>query len=192
MAKNWYIVHTYTGYENKIERTVRSYLEKKDIDPEILTDVRVLERDVEVVKDGKPVIVKGKPKTRKDKFMPGYIMVEMDLPEIDWKKTCSALRRIQGVTGFVGTNPNERPRPLSTDEAKNLLMQCGAIKGEELSHVKQSYAVGDQVKISEGPFATFSGSIEEVNTEKNKLRVMVQIFGRATPVEVDVGQVEKI
>jgi transcriptional antiterminator NusG len=119
-------------------------------------------------------------------------MLEMDLPELGWKTTCSEIRRIQGVTGFVGTKPNERPRPISNEEVKNLLQKSGEIKGEKAVHVKQSYAVGEQVKITDGPFATFSGTVEEVNVEKDKLRVMVQIFGRATPVEVGLLQAEKI
>ena len=98
----------------------------------------------------------------------------------------------QGVTGFVGANSNERPRPISADEAKALLQKAGEIKGEKPTRMKQSFSVGEQVKIIEGAFASFTGTIEEVNLEKNKLRVMVAIFGRATPVELDLLQVEKI
>jgi transcriptional antiterminator NusG len=185
MAKSWYILHTYTGYEGKIERTIRTLLETKDIDPAVVTDVRVPVEELIEVKDGKQ-------HSRKNKFLPGYIMLEMDLPELDWKKTCTVIRRIQGVTGFVGTNPSDRPRPITPDEAKNLLQKSGAIKGEKIVHVKQSFNIGDQVKITDGPFATFSGNVEEVNAEKDKLRVNVQIFGRATPVEVSLTQVEKI
>lgn len=185
MAKSWYILHTYTGYEGKIERTLRTLLESGDIDPAVVTDVKVPVEEVVEIRDGKK-------HSRKNKFLPGYIMLEMDLPQIGWKSTCSAIRRIQGVTGFVGTNPSDRPRPITTDEAKNLLQKSGEIKGEKAVHIKQSYEVGDQVKITDGPFATFNGSVEEVNAEKNKLRVMVQIFGRATPVEVDIMQVEKV
>jgi len=185
MAKSWYILHTYTGYEGKIERTLRSLLESGDIDPAVVTDVKVPVEEIVEIRDGKK-------HTRNNKFLPGYIMLEMDLPQLGWKSTCSAIRRIQGVTGFVGTNPSDRPRPITTDEAKNLLQKAGEIKGEKAVHVKQSYDVGDQVKITDGPFATFSGAVEEVNLEKNKLRVTVQIFGRATPVEVDMLQVEKI
>ena len=119
-------------------------------------------------------------------------MLEMDLPDLGWKKTCSQIRRVQGVTGFVGTNPSERPRPITNDEAKNLLQKAGEIKGEKTVRVKQSFVVGDQVKITDGPFATFTGSIEDINVEKDKLRVMVQIFGRTTPVEVSLLQAEKI
>src|SRR5574344_562969 len=185
MAKSWYIVHTYTGYENKIERTLRTLLDSKELDPAVVTDIKVPVEEIVEVKDGKK-------HSRKNKFLPGYIMLEMDLPQLGWKSTCSAIRRIQGVTGFVGTNPSERPRPITTDEAKNLLQKAGEIKGEKTVRVKQTFEVGDQVKITDGPFATFSGSVEEVNAEKNKLRVMVQIFGRATPVEVDLLQAEKI
>ena len=184
MAKSWYIVHTYTGYENKIERTIRQMLEAGELDSNVVSDVKVPVEEVVEIKDGKK-------RSRKNKFLPGYIMMEMDLPEIGWKDVCGAIRHIQGVTGFVGTNPNVRPRPISSDEAKNLLQKSGDIKGEKTVRVKQSYELGDQVKITEGPFATFTGTVEEINAEKNKLRVMVQIFGRATPVEVDLLQVEK-
>src|SRR5574344_1830187 len=136
MAKSWYILHTYTGYEGKIERTVKALLEKNELDPAVVTDIKVPVEEVVEIKDGKK-------KSRHDKFLPGYIMIELDLPEIGWKATCSTIRRIQGVTGFVGTNPNERPRPISADEAKNLLLKAGAIKGEKSVKVKQSFNVGD-------------------------------------------------
>ncbi|AEE17715.1 transcription termination/antitermination protein NusG [Treponema brennaborense] len=185
MAKGWYILHTYTGYEGKIERTIRSLLETGDLSSEAVLDIKVPVEEVVEIKDGKK-------KTSTKKFLPGYIMLELDLPDIGWKAVCSVIRRIQGVTGFVGTGPSERPRPISLEEAKSLLQKSGEIKGEKTARLKQSFSVGEQVKIIEGAFATFSGTIEEVNLEKNKLRVMVQIFGRATPVEVDLLQVEKI
>ena len=119
-------------------------------------------------------------------------MIELDLPDIGWKGTCSAIRRIQGVTGFVGADPNVRPRPISADEAKALLQKSGDIKGEKPTRLKQSFSVGEQVKIIEGSFSSFSGTIEEVNLEKSKLKVTVNIFGRDTPVELGLLQVEKI
>ena len=185
MAKGWYIVHTYTGYENKIERTIRTKLEEGEFDSSVITDVKVPVEELVESKDGKK-------RSRKNKFLPGYIMLEMELPDIGWKTVCSSIRSIQGVTGFVGTNPNQRPRPISNEEAKNIFMKSGDIKGERTPRVVQAYSVGDQVKINEGPFASFSGSVEEVYADKSKLRVMVQIFGRATPVEVDITQVEKL
>ena len=185
MAKGWYIVHTYTGYENKIERTLRMKMDEGEIDTAIDSDVKVPVEEVVEIKDGKK-------HSRKNKFLPGYIMLEMDLPDIGWKAVCSAIRSIQGVTGFVGTNPNQRPRPISSDEARNILVKSGEIKGEKSVRIKQAYAVGDQVKINEGAFASFSGAVEEIYPDKSKMRVMVQIFGRATPVEVDITQVEKL
>ena len=185
MAKGWYILHTYSGYEAKIERTIRSFIESEDLSKDIVLDIKVPVEDVVEIKDGKK-------KVTSKKFLPGYIMVELDLPDLNWKDTCTKIRRIQGVTGFVGTNSNERPRPISADEAKALLQKAGEIKGEKPTRMKQSFSVGEQVKIIDGAFASFSGTIEEVNLEKNKLRVMVGIVGRATPVEVDLLQVEKI
>ncbi len=185
MAKSWYFLMTTTGWENKVERTIRLLLEKNELDPAVVTEVKVPVEEIAETKDGKT-------KIRKDKFMPGYVMIELDLPELEWKKTCNTLRHISGVAGFVGTKPNERPRPITSDEAKNILLRCGDIKGEKVIRVKQAYSVGDQVKIIEGPFATFTGTVEEVSAEKDKLRVNVQIFGRATPVEVSLLQVEKV
>lgn len=190
MSKSWYILHTFTGYENKIERTIRQQLEEKEMDANILTDVRVPMEEVTELKVGKDG--KQTKKSRKVNFMPGYLLLEMDLPEMDWRGTCNALRRIKGVTGFVGTNPNERPRPISADEAKNLLQKMGVIKGGKPSHVKQSFNVDDEVKITDGPFATFTGVIKEVMIEKEMLKVEVQIFGRPTPVELSFLQVEKV
>ena len=117
MSKNWYILHTYTGYEGKIERTIRSLLEKNEIDPEVVLDVKVPVEELVEIKDGKK-------RTRSNKFLPGYIMLEMDLPEIGWKDTCAKLYKIQGVTGFVGNvSRNNRPLPITADEAKNLFLK---------------------------------------------------------------------
>jgi transcriptional antiterminator NusG len=185
MSKNWYIVHTYTGYEKKILRTVNQMLEAGELDSNVITDVKVPEEEVVEIKDGKK-------KSKKNMILPGYIMMEMDLPELGWKDMCGKIRHIQGVTGFVGTSPSEKPRPISADEAKNLLLKAGEIKGDKNIKIKQNYAVGDQVKITDGPFANFNGSVEEVDATKGKLHVMVQIFGRSTPVEVDLLQVEKL
>ncbi len=185
MAKGWYILHTYSGYEQKIERTIRSLIENGDLSSEIVLDIKVPLEEVVEVKDGKK-------RTISKKLLPSYIMAELDLPDFGWKDTCSTIRRIQGVTGFVGAASNVKPRPIPVEEAKALLQKTGEIKGEKTTRMKQTFSVGEQVKIIDGPFATFEGSIEEVNMEKSKLRVIVGIFGRATPVEVDLLQVEKI
>jgi transcriptional antiterminator NusG len=134
----------------------------------------------------------GKKRTQVRKFLPGYILVELDLPDQDWKATTSKIRKIQGVTGFVGTPADRRPSPLTGDEARGILQKSGEIKGERPARARQSFAAGEQVKIIDGPFESFTGTIEEVNQEKNKLKVVVGIFGRNTPVEVDLLQVEKL
>lgn len=185
MARNWYIVHVFSGYEQKICRTLSEMIAENKIDSQVLIQVKVPTEEITEVRNNKKHI-------KNSLLLPSYIMVEMDLPQIGWKDICSQIRHVQGVTGFVGTSPSERPRPISTDEAKRMLQAAGELKGDKTIKVKQSYEVGDKVKITEGPFATFSGSVEEVMVEKNKLRVSVQIFGRVTPVEVDVLQVEKI
>ena len=184
MARNWYIVHVFAGYEQKINRTLSEMIAENKIDSSVLIQVKVPTEEITEVRNNKKY-------TKNSLLLPGYIMVEMDLPQIGWKDVCSQIRRVQGVTGFVGTSLSERPRPI-TAEAKRMLQAAGELKGDKTVKIKQSYEVGDKVKITEGPFATFSGSVEEVMAEKNKLRVSVQIFGRVTPVEVDVLQVEKI
>ncbi|MCQ2575359.1 MAG: transcription termination/antitermination protein NusG [Treponema sp.] len=195
MSRSWYILSVFTGYEGKIEKTIRLLLDKKELDSNVIYDVIVPEEEVlDVGKDGGVKIDKktGKQKTRKVKFLPGYVMLEMDLPELTWKNTCAGLYAIQGVTGFVGnTNRNNRPKPISSDEAKNLLQKCGRIKGEKTVRINFTFNVGDSIKITEGPFASFPGVIKEIFADKEKLSVEVQIFGRSTPVEVTFSQVEK-
>jgi transcriptional antiterminator NusG len=118
----------------------------------------------------------------------------MDLPDISavWKANCSRLKKIQGVHGFVGTLGDAKPQPLPADEVRNMLQKSGDIKGERPVRVRQNFSAGEQVKIIDGPFESFTGTIEEVNQEKGKLKVMVGIFGRNAPVEVDLLQVEKL
>jgi transcription termination/antitermination protein NusG len=184
MAKSWYVLHTYTGYENKIERTIRILMGDGELD-DVVSDVKVPAEQVVEVKDGKKKITS-------KKFLPGYILLEMDLPDIGWKTPCSKIRRINGVTGFVGSSPGTKPQPISQEEARSILQKTGDVKGEKVVKPKQSFTVGESVRIVEGPFDSFTGQVEDVNVEKGKLRVMVGIFGRATPVEVDFLQVEKI
>ncbi|MDR2633348.1 MAG: transcription termination/antitermination protein NusG [Treponema sp.] len=185
MATGWYVLHTYAGYENKIEKTIRMMIESGDLDREQVRDVKVPSEEVVEVKDGKK-------RTMTKKFLPGYILVEMDLPDLNWKEVCSKIKKIQGVTSFVGTPAARKPQPLPGEEARSILQKSGEIKGERPVRTRQSFAPGEQVKIIEGPFESFTGIIEEVNHEKNKLKVMVGIFGRNTPLDVDLLQVEKV
>jgi transcriptional antiterminator NusG len=185
MATGWYVLHVYSGHENKIEKSIRMMTENGDLDKTIVRDVKVLSEEVVEVRDGKKY-------TQTRKFLPGYILVELDLPDLAWKVTCSKIRSIQGVTGFVGTSADRKPQPLPGDEVRAILQKAGEIKGERTVRARQSFAAGEQVKIIDGPFETFTGTIDVVNQEKNKLTVMVGIFGRNTPVEVDILQVEKL
>jgi transcriptional antiterminator NusG len=185
MATGWYVLHTYSGYENKIEKTIRIMIDSGELEKEVVRDIKIPSEEVVEVKDGKK-------RTMTKKFLPGYVLVEMDLPDTEWKAVCSKIKKIQGVTGFVGTPADRKPQPLSGDEARSILQKSGEIKGERPVRSRQSFAAGEQVKIIDGPFESFTGTIEEVNQEKNKLKVMVGIFGRNTPVEVDLLQVEKI
>ncbi|MDR2553349.1 MAG: transcription termination/antitermination protein NusG [Treponema sp.] len=185
MAAGWYVLHTYSGYENKIEKAIRLMAEAGDLDKAVVRDVKVPSEEVVEVRDGKK-------RTTTKKFLPGYILVEMDLPDLEWKPTCSKIKKIQGVTGFVGTPADKKPQPLSGDEVRAILQKSGELKGERPVRAKQSFAPGEAVKIIDGPFESFTGTIEEVNQEKNKLKVMVGIFGRNVPVEVDLLQVEKM
>jgi transcriptional antiterminator NusG len=185
MAKAWYVLHVYSGYENKIERTIRMLIDNGDLSRDIVTDIRVPSEDVVDIKDGKK-------RSTSKKMLPGYILVEMDLPETDWKATCATIRKITGVTGFVGALQHRKPQPISAEEARAVLQRAGEIKGDRTARARQTFSAGEQVKIIDGPFESFTGTIEEVILEKSKLKVMVGIFGRATPVEVDMMQVEKI
>lgn len=184
MAKNWYVLHTYSGYENKIERTIRMMMEEGTFG-DAIADIKVPSEQVVEVKDGKKRV------TNK-KFLPGYVLMEMDLPDMGWKGVLSEIRRINGVTGFVGSSPGSKPQPISQEEARSILQKTGEIKGDRSIKPKQSFIEGETVRIVDGPFNTFTGTVEDVNTEKAKLRVTVGIFGRSTPVELDFLQVEKL
>lgn len=185
MAKSWYVLQVYTGYENKVEKYLRIMLEDGTLE-EWVTDIRVPSEEVVEVRNGKK-------RTVNKKFLPGYVLLEMDLPERGWKVVCNQVRKIQGVSGFVGASSTSvRPQPLSAEEARGILQKSGAIKAEKRYMARQDYEVGEEVRVIDGPFESFSGVVEEVNQEKNKLKVVVGIFGRKTPVEVTFGQVEKI
>jgi transcriptional antiterminator NusG len=161
-------------------------LKSGELDKNIVRSVKIPSEEITEIKDGKKHAL-----TRK--MLPGYMLVELDLPEKGWKIVCSSIRNIQGVTGFVGNIDTElRPRPLSSDEARDILQKSGDIKGERAFRSRQTFIAGEAVKIIDGPFESFTGTVEEINQEKNKLKVMVGIFGRNTPVEVDIVQVEKL
>jgi len=178
------VVHSYSGHENKVERQIRKLMEKSPYKEHIF-DIKVPAEEVVEIKEGKK-------RVSSKKFLPGYVLVEMDLPERGWKEVTSAIRRVAGVTGFVGTTRVQKPQPISQEEARSILQKAGEIKSDKALKPKLTFSVGEVVRIVEGPFDSFSGNIEEVDMERGKLRVMVGIFGRSTPVELDFLQVEKI
>lgn len=184
MAKGWFVIHAYSGQENKVERQIRKLVETDGLG-DCIYDVKVPSEDIVEIKDGKKRSVS-------KKFLPGYVLVEMDLPNLGWKDVCGKIVKIPGVTGFVGSSRNQKPTPIQQDEAKAILQKIGEIKSERVSKPKMDFSVGEIVRIVDGPFNSFTGNIEEVNFEENKLRVMVGIFGRATPVELEFVQVEKM
>jgi transcriptional antiterminator NusG len=175
MAKQWYVVHTYTGYEAKAKQNLEDrarQLAKQDLFGEILVPT---ENVVE--------LVKGKKKESKRKFFPGYILVNMELNEETWY----IVKNTPKITGFVGGGTT--PPPIPESEVKRITQQIA--EGSLKPKPKAVFEKGDGVRIIDGPFTSFNGVVDEVRPEKGKLRVSVSIFGRATPVELDFTQVEK-
>jgi len=176
MALRWYVVHTYTGQEAK----VFGYLNEVIVSGEFGEDIKTVlmpTRNVVQVKNGKKVQT-----TRKD--FPSYVLVEMELT----RETMHVVQDAAGVTGFVGGN---KPQPLREDEARRILGQA-LDKGSRQQVSEVPFEVGDAVKIKEGPFKDFDGVVDEVHAEKGKVKVMVSVFGRSTPVEVDFVHVAPI
>ncbi|MGP1418569.1 MAG: transcription termination/antitermination protein NusG [Sphaerochaetaceae bacterium] len=185
MSRGWYVVHTYSGYEQKIERIIRRMM---DTNP----DFAMFCFDVKIPFATRTENQDGKKKEIKEKILPGYILVDLDLTDINWKNVCTQIKRIEGVTGFLAGTSRTMPKPLSTAEFTEILRQTGEIQGENVFKPRQSFSAGDRVRIVDGPFDQFAGTIEEINLEKSRLRVSVEIFGRPTPVDVDFSQVEKV
>jgi transcriptional antiterminator NusG len=172
---NWYIVQTFSNFEQKVADTIKDTIKKKDLSDKI-TDVIVPVHEVTVVKKGKRV-------QKKKKYFPSYVLLKMEMS----KELFHIIKNIQKVTGFLGTTGN--PVPVSDKEIDKIL---GNIKEGSLSpEPSLSFEVGEQVKVCEGPFSSFSGLVEEVDEDKSKLKVSVSIFGRPTPIELEYNQVEK-
>ncbi|HIW15228.1 MAG TPA: transcription termination/antitermination protein NusG [Firmicutes bacterium] len=166
----WYVVHTYSGYENKVASNLETTVQNRQLQ-DLIQEVRVPTETVTEVKDNK----------RRDverKIFPGYVLVKMVLTDESWY----VVRNIRGCTGFVG--PSSKPIPLSDEEVLRL--------GIEKREIKVSYDVGDSVQIIDGPLDGFVGTVDEMNLEKNMVRVTVSMFGRETPVELELDQVEAV
>ena len=172
----WYVVHAYSGMEKAVERNIRESIARAGMENKF---GRILVPTEEVVE-----MKNGQRKTAERKFFPGYVFVEMVMDDESWH----LVKHTNKVTGFVG-GAKTRPSPISEAEVQKIVsqMQDGADKPRH----KVEFMVGEFIRVKEGPFTDFNGSIEEVNYEKNKVRVSVMIFGRSTPVELEFGQIEK-
>lgn len=169
----WYVLHTYSGYENKVKKTIEARVEALDMADRVFEIIVPTQEEVEI-KDGQR-------KTVQRKVFPGYVLVRMTMDEDTWYQ----LRNTPGVTGFV--SQDNKPVPLQGDAANTVIQGMEA----EAPKVTMSFALGDTVRIIDGPFADFRGEIDEVNNEKGKVKVLVSFFGRETPVELDFLQVER-
>lgn len=175
MAQRWYVVHTYSGHENKVKSYIENAKENSMIGDQI-AQVVVPQEEVVEMRDGRKT-------TSMKKFLPSYLLVEMDMD----KESLHFVTNVPGVTSFVG--PGRKPQPLRNDEVQRILGQIERRLVEESEDIP--YQVGDRVKVIDGPFSDFIGLVDYVNPEKSKIKVMVSIFGRNTPVELDVLQVEE-
>ena len=175
-TKSWYILHTYSGFEKKVAETLKSRIDAEGLTP-FFGEIMVPTEDVIEMRQGKKVVT---PKL----FYPGYVLIEMDMNDNTWHMVRSTPR----VTGFVGSG--QRPTPLSAEEVDRIVHRVEV--AAEHPKPKLKFDRGENVKITEGPFKDFNGTVDEINEDRSTLRVMVTIFGRATPVELDFYQVEKI
>jgi len=175
----WYVVHSYAGYENKVKSNLESRIASMNQEEKIFEVVIPVE-DVIEFKNGKKVVVS-------KKMFPGYLLVRADIDDVSW----STIRNTPGVTGFVG--PGTKPTPLSRREVETFLQVPKAgVEQVKKSRPRLEYEVGESVRVREGPFADFTGTIAEINEDQLKLKVLVNIFGRETPVELDFAQVAKL
>ena len=176
MALKWYIVHVYSGFENKVKAALEERIASSS-HPEKFGEVLVPTEEI-------VELVKGKRRTSSRKFYPGYILVKMQLDDETWHVVNDTAK----VTGFLGGR--NKPTAISDDEADQILNRMAA--GKLKPQPKYFFESGDEIRVIDGPFTNFNGTVEEVNQEKGKIKVLVSIFGRSTPVELDFVQVQKL
>jgi transcriptional antiterminator NusG len=174
IENKWYVVHCYSGYENKVKRNLEQRISSMGMEDFIFQVIVPTEEEIEVRE--------GKRRTYQRRVFPGYILVEMVMTDTSWY----VVRNTPGVTGFVGMGT--KPTPLREEEVQRIIKRMEA----EAPKVKVTFKPGQRVRIIQGPFADFIGTVDDINMEKGKVRVMVSFFGRETPVELDFLQVEKV
>jgi transcriptional antiterminator NusG len=172
--KQWYVIHTYAGYEERVKRNLEQRVKLMDSNADIAQVVIPTEDEVEVRAGQKRTVTK--------KILPSYVLVQMNMSDASW----NIVRNTPGVTGFVGSGA--KPVPLREDEVAQILKQMTA----ETPRVKVGFKQGQSVRVIDGPFTDFVGVVDEINTAKGKLKVLLSLFGRETPVELDFLQVEKL
>lgn len=176
MAMRWYVVQAFSGFEKQVQRSLKDHIVRAGLQ-EKFGEILVPTEEVVEMKSGQK-------KTSERKFFPGYVLVRMEMDEESWH----LVKNVPKVSGFIGGS-GLRPTPISDKEAQAILRQVQ--EGVEKPKPKFSFSAGEQVRVIDGPFLDFNGTVEDVNFEKSKLRVSVSIFGRMTPVELDFSQVEK-
>ncbi|KPN72285.1 transcription termination/antitermination protein NusG [Neisseria sp. 83E34] len=179
MSKRWYVVQAYSGFEKNVQKTLKERIARENME-KYFGEILVPVEEVVDIKNGRRTV-------SERKFFPGYVLVEMEMTDESWHLVKSTPR----VNGFIGGTAN-RPLPISQEEVEALMSQVVKSGVDRKPKPKVEFDVGQQVRVNEGPFADFNGVVEDVDYERNKLRVLVQIFGRETPVELEFSQVEKI
>jgi len=172
--RNWYVIHTYSGYEDAVAKSLKQRIESLGMEDKIFNVIVPREKKIKI-KDGKRKIVE-------EKIYPGYVLVEMIVTDDSWY----VVRNTPNVTGFVGAGTT--PVPVSTKEVETLMKRMGV----EEPQYKIDFQVGDHVKITDGPFKGFDGKVSEIDTERGKVKTLVNMFGRDTPVELDSLQIKKL
>jgi len=176
MGKRWYVLHVYSGFENKVAEAIRDKAKKQGLEDKI-EEIMVPTEEVTEVKRGQRV-------NTERKFFPGYVLAKIEMSDEIWH----LVKNTPKVTGFLGAS--NKPSPITEKEAERLIKQMQ--EGVDRPRPSVTFEIGEEVKVSDGPFASFNGTVEEVDEEKGRVKVSVSIFGRATPVDLEYSQVEKV